>query len=99
MRGRLAAAAVLVLAVATAAAAQFGPRGGFGGFGGFFGRFPPKFPTADTFGHGFVFCRGIYTSGRREAGGTGWSTDFPARIDAVIELHKNGIVAAAVIRA
>jgi hypothetical protein len=72
---RLLTAAVLVLVVAGAAAAQFGR--GFGGFGGFFGRFPPRFPTANTFGHGFVFCRGIYTSGRREAGGTGWSTDFP----------------------
>jgi Domain of unknown function (DUF4159) len=72
----VAAALVLVLVLASAAAAQFG-RGGFGGFGGFFGRYPLKFPTADTFGHGFVFCRGIYTSGRREAGGTGWSTDYP----------------------
>ena len=76
MRVRIAATVVLVLALTSAAAAQFGR--GFGGFGGgFFGRFPPKFPTADTFGHGFVFCRGIYTSGRREAGGTGWSTDYP----------------------
>ena len=34
-------------------------------------------PTVDTFGRGFVFCRGIYTSGRQEAGGSGWSTDYP----------------------
>lgn len=58
-----------VLCVASAAFAQRG-------FGGFF-RTPPKFPTADTFGHGFNFCRGVYTSGRREAGGQGWSTDYP----------------------
>ena len=38
---------------------------------------PPQFPTADSFGHGFNFCRGIYTSTRREAGGQGWCTDYP----------------------
>ena len=77
MTRRLVIAAMLVVAVTSVAFAQFG-RGGFGrgGFNGFF-RVSPRFPTADTFGHGFVFCRGIYTSGRREAGGTGWTTDFP----------------------
>jgi hypothetical protein len=62
-------AVLLLLGVATVAAAQFrgfGPRG-----------YPAKFPTAETFGHGFNFCRGLYTSGRREAGGQGWSTDYP----------------------
>jgi hypothetical protein len=61
-------AAALVLVMTGAAAAQFG----FGGR-----RAPIRLPTADTFGHGFNFCRGIYTSGRREAGGQGWSTDYP----------------------
>jgi hypothetical protein len=66
-------AVVLVLCMASAAAAQFGRFGGFGG-----GRFArAKFPTANTFGHGFNFCRGIYTSTRAEAGGQGWSTDYP----------------------
>jgi hypothetical protein len=60
----------LLLCMAVAASAQFG-RGG-----GFF-RFPPRFPTAETFGHGFNFCRALYTSIRREAGGQGWSTDYP----------------------
>jgi hypothetical protein len=73
---RLVIAAMLVVAVTSAAFAQFGRGFGRGGFNGFF-RVPPRLPTADTFGHGFVFCRGIYTSGRREAGGTGWTTDFP----------------------
>ena len=45
----------LVLAVASAATAQFGLRQ------------TARFPTKDTFGHGFNFCRGVYTSGRREA--------------------------------
>jgi hypothetical protein len=60
-------ALVLVFGLASAAAAQFG-----------FGfRTPPRFPNAQTFGHGFNFCRGMYTSGRREPGGQGWSTDYP----------------------
>jgi len=67
------AGAALVMLMAGAAAAQFG--GGFGGFGPRY--VPARFPDADTFGHGFVFCRGIYRSDRREAGGTGWSTDYP----------------------
>jgi hypothetical protein len=72
-RGLIAAA--LVLFMAGTAAAQFG-----GGFGGFFGggrRAPLRLPKPDTFGQGFNFCRGIYTSDRREAGGQGWSTDYP----------------------
>jgi hypothetical protein len=64
---------VLVLGAATMAAAQFGrPFQGFGPRG-----YPAKFATADSFGRGFNFCRGVYTSGRREAGGQGWSTDYP----------------------
>ena len=66
-------AVALVLCLASAAAAQFGRGFGFG----FRSRFPPRFPKADTFGHGFNFCRGIYTSTRGEAGGQGWSTDYP----------------------
>jgi len=67
-------AAALVLILASAAAAQFGGR--FGGFG-FRSRYPPRPPHKDTFGYGFNFCRGIYTSNRGEAGGTGWTTDYP----------------------
>src|SRR5690606_24440994 len=64
-------AGAMVLALAVGAAAQnffngFGPRG-----------YPAKFPTSDTFGRGFNFCRAMYTSGRREPGGQGWSTDYP----------------------
>ena len=73
MKHRGVLAAVLVFCVTATAAAQFG-RGAFGGFGR---GARPKFPTADTFGHGFNFCRGIFTSTRGEAGGQGWSTDYP----------------------
>lgn len=62
---RLWLALALVVGVAGAAAAQFGFRQ------------PARFATKETFGHGFNFCRGVYTSGRREAGGQGWSTDYP----------------------
>jgi len=46
-------------------------------FGGGFFRIRPHFASADTFGHGFNYCRVMYTSNRREAGGQGWSTDYP----------------------
>lgn len=67
MKIRLVLAVLLVLGLAGAAAAQFGG----------FRRYPPRLPTADTFGDGFNFCRGIYTSIRREPGGSGWTTDYP----------------------
>jgi len=66
-------AVALVLCMASVAAAQFGRQ--FGGFGP--RGYPAKFARPDSFGHGFNFCRAIYTSGRREAGGQGWSTDYP----------------------
>ena len=74
MKLKVLVAAALVIVMASAAAAQFGRfQGGFGGFR----RFPPRYPKADTFGHGFNFCRAIYTSTRAEAGGQGWGTDYP----------------------
>ena len=73
MKFRVWLAVVLVISMASAAAAQFGGRRfGFGPRGA-----PPRLPTADTFGHGFNFCRGVYRSSRGEAGGQGWSTDYP----------------------
>ncbi|MEQ1757191.1 MAG: DUF4159 domain-containing protein [Vicinamibacterales bacterium] len=38
-----------------------------------------RYPTPSTFGHGFNFCRALYTSSGevREAGGMGWATDYP----------------------
>jgi hypothetical protein len=70
---RVALAAALVVALGSAAAAQFGGGGRFGRFR----EYPARFPTADSFGHGFNFCRGIYTQTFREAGGQGWLTDYP----------------------
>jgi hypothetical protein len=67
------AAAMLVLSLTSVAAAQFG--GGFGRFGP--RGYPLKYASAESFGRGFNFCRAAYTSGRREAGGQGWSTDYP----------------------
>jgi Domain of unknown function (DUF4159) len=64
----VALAICVLLGIATAVPAQFGR--------GFF-RMPPRFPTADSFGRGFTFCRAMYSSDRREPGGQGWSTDYP----------------------
>jgi hypothetical protein len=70
----------VLLCVTTAAAGQFGR--------GFF-RTPPRFPTADSFGRGFTFCRAMYSSVRREPGGQGWSTDYPnAEINFSIRLAE-----------
>jgi hypothetical protein len=75
-------AVVIVLCLVTMAVAQRGARGGFF-------RFPPRFPTAESFGHGFNFCRALYTSVRREAGGQGWSTDYPdAEVNFSIRLSE-----------
>jgi hypothetical protein len=59
-------AALLVLAIAASAAAQFRR-----------GRYPERSPRPATFGNGFNFCRGVYQQTRGEAGGQGWSTDYP----------------------
>ncbi|RPH60727.1 MAG: DUF4159 domain-containing protein [Acidobacteria bacterium] len=67
---RMVLATLLVLAAATAYA-QF--RGG--GFG--FRRIPPRLPKADSFDGRYNFCRLMYQSAYREAGGQGWSTDYP----------------------
>ena len=39
---------------------------------------PPKWATPEDFDGSFIYCRGFYQSVRREAGGTGWWTDYPA---------------------
>ena len=62
-----------VMLAATVASAQE-QWGGFRGGGR--GRYPPRYPTATSFDGGFNFCRLIYTSDRREQGGSGWSTDY-----------------------
>jgi hypothetical protein len=73
VKARLAIALMLSVMMASAVAAQFGgPFRGFGPRG-----YPARFANAETFGRGFNFCRAVYTSGRREAGGQGWSTDYP----------------------
>jgi hypothetical protein len=38
---------------------------------------PPRFAGPDSFDGAFNFCRLMYTSVRREAGGQGWWTDYP----------------------
>jgi hypothetical protein len=72
VKARLAIALILSVMMASAVAAQFAQFRGFGPRG-----YPARFANAETFGRGFNFCRAVYTSGRREAGGQGWSTDYP----------------------
>jgi hypothetical protein len=68
----LLASAALVLLSVVAASAQWG--GGWGRMR----RVPPRLPTSDaSFDGGFTFCRLMYSSQWREAGGQGWSTDYP----------------------
>jgi hypothetical protein len=71
---RIAIALASVLTLASLAAAQrimVTPGGGFL-------RVPPKWATASDFDGSFIYCRGFYSSSRREAGGMGWWTDYPA---------------------
>lgn len=71
-RAVLVAALVVVLA-GGAAFAQF--RGG--GWARM-RRVPPRFPASEAvFDGGFNFCRVMYSSQWSEAGGQGWSTDYP----------------------
>jgi hypothetical protein len=68
------------LALACCLAALAAVLAGAQGFGQRWGRMryePPRFPTADSFDGFYNFCRGMYTSSRREWGGQGWSTDYP----------------------
>ncbi len=45
--------------------------------GGWGRRFPPRFPSAESFDGRFNFCRLMFTSAWREPSGSGWNTDYP----------------------
>jgi len=64
-------AVLVVCCIATAAAAQ--------DFGDSSILMNARYPTPDSFGHGFNFCRALYTSSSevRDVGGMGWATDYP----------------------
>jgi hypothetical protein len=64
-----------ILATVAAASAAFAQRIWVGG--GRFYREPPKWVKEADFDGSFLYCRGYYTSVTREAGGQGWSTDYP----------------------
>ena len=61
---RACAVAVLLSVSVMSAQEPFGGRYSYG-----FRRMPPRFPTATSFDGGFNFCRLMYSSQRREAGG------------------------------
>jgi len=66
-------AGVALVVVGTAAASAQRIWVGGGGFR----RTAPKWAMRADFDGSFNYCRGYYTSNRREAGGSGWDTDFP----------------------
>src|SRR3954463_7627502 len=78
MRSRRSRVIALVLAVLLAAAASVAFAQQIWVGGGRFGRrMAPKWAKANDFNGSFLYCRGFYQSVRREAGGQGWSTDYP----------------------
>jgi hypothetical protein len=68
---RVVAIGLVVVTAAVAAQEPFMWRGGWGR------RFPPRFPTAESFDGKFNFCRLMFTSAWREPSGSGWNTDYP----------------------
>jgi hypothetical protein len=67
--------ALLVAVFAATAAVAYAQRI-WVGRGGFF-REAPKWAKRGSFDGGFNYCRGFFTSDRREDGGMGWWTDYP----------------------
>jgi hypothetical protein len=72
-RGSAAAIVVVLLALGMGAVAGVGYAQQI--FSGYYGYTPPRFPTANSFKGAFNFCRGMFTSNRREK--RGWDTDYP----------------------
>ena len=65
---------VLPVVVAALATAGLAAQSGWGRF-----RAPePRLPVPGSFDGSFNFCRGMFYSDRREPGGQGWWTDYPA---------------------
>src|SRR4051812_32256363 len=67
---------VPLLLVCLSTAGMVCAQGIWVGRGGF-SRTAPRWATPAHFAGSFNFCRGYYTSDRREDGGSGWDTDFP----------------------
>jgi hypothetical protein len=67
--------AICLLLATAAASAAFAQRIWTGG--GRFYREPPKWVKEADFDGSFLYCRGFYNSATFEAGGQGWSTDYP----------------------
>src|SRR5215218_4453214 len=74
MKRRLVTAVAVALVAATVPLV-FAQRIWVGG--GRFSREPPKWATLADFDGSYLYCRGFYRSVLREAGGQGWSTDYP----------------------
>jgi hypothetical protein len=72
-----------VIAAATVVAAGANALASFDDFAqgrqgwGWGGRVRARVPTASSYDGSFTYCRGMYTSGRRDGSGNGWTTDYP----------------------
>ena len=71
---RLCVVALLAVGAASAAYSQQIWVGGYGRWGR---SYPPRWPKVSDFDGSFIYCRGFYTSVRREESGSGWNTDYP----------------------
>src|SRR5262245_61628344 len=76
-RHLIATVAAAIAITGTLAYAQRIWVGGGGGFGFGVRREPPKWAKRSNFDGSFNYCRGFYSSDRREDGGMGWWTDYP----------------------
>jgi hypothetical protein len=74
---RSAIAGFAVAGTVLAGSLAFAQRIWVGGPSGGYGRTPPKWAQPSDFDGSFLYCRGFYRSVVREAGGSGWNTDYP----------------------
>ena len=69
LRRVLAGGLVAALAAWSVYAQQIWVGGGRG--------YPPRWPKISDFDGSWIYCRGYFTSVRREQSGSGWNTDYP----------------------
>jgi hypothetical protein len=81
MRTRRRLIALALVAVGLATVTVYAQRIWVGGpTGGYWRGGPPSFASRADFDGSFNYCRGFYGSATREAGGSGWGTDYPGAL-------------------
>jgi uncharacterized protein DUF4159 len=66
-----------ILRASIVAVTLLGAGAAFGQYGGFGSRVRARLPNVQSYDGHFTYCRGMYTSGRRDGSGNGWTTDYP----------------------